>query len=124
MFKILVVWGSKDQKKESNLGTAFIGKFLCPEFNQIHGKGQVTNKDLKTNFDVENVDGFGVKNNKERGQPGVRFYMKINVSRILLNHWNITIRNERSWNLIWMIILVGVGVKGTKKEGKQGAKIT
>ena len=46
---------------------------MCPEFNQIKGKVQGVKKILKSNFDVENVYGLGVKKAKKHGKLGEKF---------------------------------------------------
>ena len=47
---------------------------MCPEFNQIKGKVQGVKKILKSNFDVENVYGLGVKTAKKQGKMGEKVH--------------------------------------------------
>ena len=46
---------------------------MRPKFNQIKGKVQGVKKILKSNFDVENVYGLGVKKAKKHGKLGEIF---------------------------------------------------
>ena len=46
---------------------------MRPKFNQIKGKVQGVKKILKSNFDVENVYGLGVKKAKKHGKLGEKF---------------------------------------------------
>ena len=73
MFKMFMIWGSKQKRKREKLGAKFESKLMRPEFIQIKGKVQGVKKILKSNFDVENVYGLGVKTAKKQGKLGEKF---------------------------------------------------
>ena len=70
MLKILVVWGSKDQRKRATLGPNLYENLCIPNSTKSMERVKSPTKILKTNFDVENVDGFGVKTTKKEGNLG------------------------------------------------------
>ena len=64
---------SQNNKEEGKLGAKFARTLMCSEFNQIKERYKVTREIWKSNFDVENVYGLGVKTAKKQRKLGAKF---------------------------------------------------
>ena len=98
---MLVVWGWKKHWK-GQTGGKFTWKLMCPEFHQINGKGQVTNRDFENQLECWKCWWFRSKKQENKGQRVVKSFKKINASKIPPNQWKRLSYKQRLSKLSWI----------------------
>ena len=121
---MLVVWGWKKHWK-GQTGGKFTWKLMCPEFHQINGKGQVTNRDFENQLECWKCWWFRSKKQENKGQRVVKSFKKINASKIPPNQWKRLSYKQRSSKLSWIWMLKKLVVWGwnNNEKGQTGGKI-
>ena len=98
---------------------------MCPEFHQINRKGHKSpTKIIKTNLDVENADGLGVKTRMKRDKEGAKFTWKWMCPEFHQISRKGQVTNKDYQNYLGCWKSWSFGVETTMKKDKQGAKFT